>query len=213
MLVNLPAIPEKKPLFSIVQKVEEPKQVDKPKPLEYKVKAGDSLTTISEAHKSSVDRLWSANPQLTDPNKIEPEMALKIPLADEPLEARPLPVVPVIEEAPTVEPVQAGKPTVVKRGSSSGNLYTPGYCTWYAKNMRPDLPNNLGNADTWYVRYNGPKGSTPAVGAVAVAKGYMHVAIVTNISGDSVTVSEANYVGWNVVSSRTTSASEFLYIY
>ncbi len=104
--------------------------------------------------------------------------------------------------------------TAVGAVSSSGNLYSYGNCTYYVKNMRPDLPNDLGNADSWYYRYNGPKGSEPAVGAVGVAKGYMHVVYITAVNGDgTVSLSEMNYVGFNVVSSRVAPASEFLYIY
>jgi surface antigen len=59
-------------------------------------------------------------------------------------------------------------------------------------------------------------GSTPRVGAVATttAGGLGHVAIVESVNGDgTVRVSEMNYEGWNIVSSRTANASSFLYIY
>ena len=104
------------------------------------------------------------------------------------------------------------------RGATSGNLYSYGYCTWYVKNRRPDLPNNLGNADTWLSRARAQgyaTGSTPRVGAVAYAlTGYMHVAYVTAVHGNgTVTVSEMNFKGWNVTSTRTVPASQFAYIY
>jgi surface antigen len=101
-------------------------------------------------------------------------------------------------------------------GNTAGNAYAYGQCTYYAKLMRPDMPNNLGNANTWF--YNAAAqgfavGYTPRVGAVAAAIGYMHVAIVTAIHGDgTITVSEENYQGWGVVSSRIAPASEFRYI-
>jgi len=76
------------------------------------------------------------------------------------------------------------------------------------------MPNNLGNADTWYIRYQGAKGSSPAVGAIGVTKAYMHVVYITGVNGDgTVNLSEMNYAGWNVVSNRTAPASEFLYLY
>ena len=103
---------------------------------------------------------------------------------------------------------------VAQNGSSDGNTYGYGYCTHYAKQRRPDLPNSLGNADTWYIRYNGPKGSEPKAGAIGVAKGYMHVVYVESVNTDgTVNISEKNYNGWNVVSSRVAPASEFLYLY
>ena len=97
--------------------------------------------------------------------------------------------------------------------SSEGNGYSYGHCTYFAKQMRPDMPNDLGNANTWYTRYTGSKGYTPAVGAIGVAKSYTHVVYVIAVEGNTVTVREANYVGFNIVSTRTTSASEFLYLY
>lgn len=105
-------------------------------------------------------------------------------------------------------------------GDSSGNLYSPGYCTWYVKNKRPDLPNNLGNANTWYYRAQASGwnvGSTPKKGAVGTStSGRLgHVAYVEGVSldGQTVKISEMNYRGFWVVSTRTVHYSEFKYIY
>lgn len=100
------------------------------------------------------------------------------------------------------------------------NSYAWGQCTWYAKNKRPDLSNNLGNANTWYTIAAAeglPVGAEPRVGAIGVStEGYYgHVVYVESINDDgSVNISEMNYAGGiNVVHYRTTPASEFLYIY
>lgn len=99
---------------------------------------------------------------------------------------------------------------------SPGNTYDFGYCTWYVKNRRPDIPNQLGNAYSWYsgaVRAGFATGALPRVGAVATERGN-HVAYVEAVNADgSVTVSEMNYQGWGVRSSRTVPASTFNYIY
>lgn len=208
MILSLPAFePVKIEPIAIVRQAEEKPKT--PKEVIYIIKKGDTLTSIAKAHNVPLERLWAKNATLTDPDRIEPEKPLKIPQNSEVLKPRPFPA--------TVEVLQTGSKEPSSRigGSSvSGNSYSYGYCTWYAKEQRPDMPNNLGNADTWYWRYNGAKGSSPAVGAVAVATGYMHVAIVTGVNGDgTITISEMNYQGWNVVSSRTTSASEFRYLY
>jgi len=105
-------------------------------------------------------------------------------------------------------------------GDSSGNLYTPGNCTWYAKSMRPDLPNNLGNANTWYSRAAAQGwnvGLTPKKGAVATTtSGWAgHVAYVIGVSldGQEVTIREMNYRGLYSMNTRTVHYTEFRYIY
>lgn len=145
---------------------------------------------------------------------IEPyTMALKIEYVDKAV---------VAEKAVYVAPVAVTRSAelppskVAKRGAVAGNTYSIGFCTYYAKQRRPDLPNNLGNADTWYQRAAAqgiPVGSQPRVGAIGETKAYMHVVYIEAVNGDTVTVSEANYKGRGVVSTRTAPASEFRYIY
>ena len=105
-------------------------------------------------------------------------------------------------------------------GNSSGNMYAPGNCTWYAKSMRPDLPNNLGNANTWYANaaaMGWNVGSTPKKGAVATttAGGLGHVAYVIGVSldGQEVTIREMNYRGLYNMNTRTVHYTAFNYIY
>jgi peptidoglycan DL-endopeptidase CwlO len=105
-------------------------------------------------------------------------------------------------------------------GDSAGNTYTPGNCTWYAKSRRADIPNSLGNANTWYSRaaaLGWNVGLTPKKGAVATTTaGWAgHVAYVEGVSLDGiwVTISEMNYQGLYIVSSRTVHYTEFQYIY
>lgn len=118
--------------------------------------------------------------------------------------------------------IKKKKPVVravlASRSYGGPNTYAAGNCTWYAKSRRPDLPNNLGNAITWLSRARSqgiPTGSTPRVGAVAWEPigGLGHVAIVTAVRGGMVTVSEMNYRGLYVISTRTVAASHFSYIY
>lgn len=110
----------------------------------------------------------------------------------------------------------SGVSAAVSMGSVAGNGYAPGYCTWYAKNKRPDLPNNLGNANTWYSNAAAmglPVGTTPRVGAIGQAVGQMHVVYVEAVNGDTVTISEMNYGGLYRMNTRTVPASNFVYIY
>lgn len=103
------------------------------------------------------------------------------------------------------------------------NGYVVGYCTWHAANRRAQsgkpLPNNLGHARTWAPngqRFGMSVTESPVVGSVmwhkdtSIAWGLGHVAYVERINDDgSVVVSEMNYRGWNVVSERTITPSEF----
>lgn len=102
--------------------------------------------------------------------------------------------------------------------NSAGNTYAPGNCTWYAKSKRPDLPNNLGNANTWYQNAAAQGfnvGTAPKKGAIAQAINEMHVAYVEGVSldGSTVTISEMNYGGLYRMNTRTVPASQFIYIY
>jgi len=97
----------------------------------------------------------------------------------------------------------------------TGNLYAPGNCTFFAKSMRPDLPNNLGNADTWTVRARNQgfaTGATPRVGAIG-QKG-MHVVYVTGVNSDGTfNLSEWNYRSLYTQTNRTVSSAGWSFIY
>jgi len=103
--------------------------------------------------------------------------------------------------------------------SSSGNTYSWGNCTFFAKQQLGWVPNGLGNANTWDDRapsYGLGVYSTPIVGAVAQTDAgyYGHIAVVRAVHADgTVSISEMNYQGFNVISTRTAPASQFKYIY
>lgn len=103
--------------------------------------------------------------------------------------------------------------------ASVGNRYDYGYCTWYAYNRRAELGRPIGsfwgNAISWsgYAASSGYRvDNNPEVGAVMQSGGYGgygHVAVVESVGADgSVTVSEMNYAGWNVISTRTVPAGQ-----
>lgn len=133
---------------------------------------------------------------------------------DKPVEARQ--TAPVAQHtAPAPKPVQQAPASY-----GGGNTYDWGYCTWYVKERRgASLPNGLGNANTWYSRAQQmgmATGSAPRAGAVGTTtRGSLgHVVYVESVNADgSINISEMNYQGFGVKSYRTTSASEFLYIY
>lgn len=218
LLTNIPALePPKLEPISISIKQEQP---EKPKPVEYIIKDGETLTSIATATHSTVDRLFDKNTAITNPDVIKPGDKLVIPTAEEQLTDRPMPAATIVGVTNhTASPGTTSPPTrgasVVPRGAIAGNTYTPRNCTWYAKNRRPDLPNNLGNADTWVARAAAqgiPTGSTPRAGAIG-QRG-MHVVYIERVNGDgTVYLSEMNYDYNGGFRYRTAPASSFQYIY
>jgi len=99
------------------------------------------------------------------------------------------------------------------------NSYARGQCTWYVAGRR-QIPKNWGNANSWYYHavWSGwSVGTTPAIAAIAwtPAGAFGHVALVEQVSADGarVLVSEMNYRGLGVKSTRWSAASAFKYIY
>ncbi len=189
------------------------------KPIKHVVKRGETLSKIATSHKVKWQSIYDKNRSIESPDQINIGDVLIIPAVNEKLKKRSAPKVKKTEEAQpastTQSPTANNVPSATQAGSSAGNTYYYGYCTFYAKSRRPDLPNNLGNADTWVssaASQGFATGSTPRVGAIGQQG--MHVVYVESVNkGGTVTVSEMNYNGWGVVSSRTVSASTFMYIY
>ena len=101
----------------------------------------------------------------------------------------------------------------------AGNAYGYGYCTWYVKNMRPDIGSYWGDAKNWYASaqaagFNtGNKAQAGAIG-VSFEGAAGHVVYIKSVSGTTVHLSEMNgAAGWNVVDERDAPESSFVYIY
>jgi surface antigen len=123
--------------------------------------------------------------------------------------------------------VEAWTPAGKYEGSGgSADLYPKGQCTWYVSRERPDLPyftGRDGDAKNWIAsaeRLRLPTGREPRVGAVAVfqpgqygAGIFGHVAYVTKVDGDRITVREANYGKRAIGSTRTTGWAGVRFIY
>lgn len=107
--------------------------------------------------------------------------------------------------------------TVVSITVSDGNDYDWGNCTWYVASRR-SVPSDWGNANQWAYRA-GLAGWTvstnPRIGAIAqTSAGYFgHVAYVEAIGNGTVTVSEMNVMGLDVVDTQTYPVGQFLYLY
>lgn len=209
----------------VAQEIVPPAPEPQPVITKHVVTENETLSDIAKKYQTTWNRLYDKNTTLENPDLLTVGLELVVPTVDEVLEPRvlPEPVVPVRTTQPAqttrttqsnVAPAPRPAPTAV-RGSTSGNGYVAGYCTWYVKNRRPDLPNNLGNAATWVARAAAqglPTGSTPQVGAVGQRGN--HVVYVESVNSDgTVTISEMNYKGLYVQTTRTLPASSFSYIY
>lgn len=139
-------------------------------------------------------------------------------------ETKVTPPVVVVPPAPAIKP--ATTPVTTKKkivvldnnvqkvqviDSVVGNVFPYGYCTYYVAQRR--VVTWRGNAGTWLSGAQAQgyaTGGTPKVGAIMVtAEGSSagHVAYVEKVDGNMITVSEMNYRGFGVISTRTLSAS------
>ena len=100
---------------------------------------------------------------------------------------------------------------------TSGYAYDFGFCTYWAALRRQQsdhpIPGNWGNANTWddNARAEGYLvDHLPAAGSIMQtdAGALGHVAFVESVQGDSWTVSEMNFKGWDEVDSRTISLAQ-----
>ncbi|MDQ5932182.1 MAG: peptidoglycan DL-endopeptidase CwlO [Patescibacteria group bacterium] len=206
----------------------ETKAAEAEKPVVVTIKEGDTLADIAAGHNTSYVRLYNANDKIANPDMIYVGDSVRIPKEDEQLPDRFSQLAPAVQAeviaadvvgqtTTSAQPTASAAPvrTTSYRGSSAGNTYGYGWCTWYAKSMRPDLPNNLGNGGSWVANASAqgiPTGSVARAGAVAEIPG--HVAYVESVSGGMMTISE---MGWNYqqgqFNRRTVPAAGWLFIY
>lgn len=199
----------------------------------YTVKDGDTLESIAQKYKSDTGRIVLFND--LELSGVKTGLQLVIPDGELPETERPGYVAPRQASSALYSGYSYASYTgsgsfmyVNSAGTSSGNRNYYGQCTWYAWERRQTigrpLPDAiLGNANVWNRTLAGSHliNHTPAIGAVMQTSsgggGYGHVAIVESISANGdVTVSEMNFMGNNIVSSRTIpagSASSFNYIH
>lgn len=186
------------------------------------VAAGDTLTSIADKYGTTYVRIFNANPGLANPDMIDVGNQLRIPEATETLPDRFDQLVVAVAPAPAAQAsggyyaAPAARSYVRTSGSTAGNTYYQGYCTWYAKERRPDLPNMLGNGGQWTANAAArgyATGTTPQAGAIAEQPG--HVMYVESVNGDgTMVISEMNgSAGFGNISTRTVSSSGKTFIY
>lgn len=192
----------------------------KPDVIKHIVVEDETLEKIAKKYDITWQRLFDKNTKIVDPNIISLGDELIIPDQSEKLDKREVPVSRQPKRvASSVNSTSRSSnnrtASVVPRGSASGNGYVAGYCTWYAKSRRPDLPNKLGNASSWVTRAAAQgiaTGYSPRSGAIAQRNN--HVAYVESVNGDgTMTISDMNYRNLYEITTRTVSASDWKFIY
>jgi len=135
-----------------------------------------------------------------------PEGYLSKPLVTETLVTPETPKARLAKKTPT--PVKVTKASAIEAGA---HFFPYGYCTYYVSQRRM-IPWS-GNAIAWLSgarSFGFATGNTPQVGAIVVtSEGGKagHVGMIDAVIGDQITITEMNYRGFGVISSRTISSS------
>ena len=178
--------------------------------VQYVVKSGDNIDKIAKKYSADKEKIIAFNSLMAD-GTLKEGQELIIP--DGKIETpKPLEVLPqrnYYSSGIAAEDSGARGPSIIDKNPKGGHSFPYGYCTWYVAQNKY-VPWG-GNAGTWLYHakaYGASTGKTPKKGAIIVTNEswYGHVGIVTNVSGDSVTIKEMNYAGFAKVSTRTISA-------
>lgn len=176
----------------------------------YTVKAGDTVASLASKYAADANRIVAFND--LEISGLATGARIVIPGGALPETERPGYVAPRATYASASYGVSANRAM-----ASAGNRYAPGYCTWYVYERRAQLGRPIGsfwgNATAWAssARAAGfAVNNTPEPGAIMQnGGGYGHVAVVESVDGaGNITVSEMNYAGYNVVSSRSLTAGQ-----
>ncbi len=184
--------------------------------LNHVVKSGDTIETIASKYKADKDKIIAFN-DLPANGAVEVGEEIIIPGGQgessywdsQDSGASALEKRQYANSSGGTPEVSGWKDLTGKPGT--GHRFPYGYCTWYVAQKRY-VPWS-GNAGTWLYKAKSmgyKTGKTPKVGSIVVTtedRYYGHVAFVEKVSGNTITVSEMNYVGWAKTSRRTLSAN------
>lgn len=170
----------------------------------YTVKSGDTTASIASKFSVSENLIISQN-VLYGEDLVVGE---QIMVPDAEIPALPKPVA----TTSTSSSSSSGSAGISYVSTTTGPNHFPwGWCTWWVANKRY-VPWS-GNAKDWYWNaqaYGRSVGKTPVPGAIMVTweSGWGHVAYVESVNGSTFTVSEMNYAGFGIVSTRTITTSQ-----
>lgn len=171
---------------------------------------GDNLTIIASRFNTSPQRLFNKNTDIVDPDVILVGQKLVIPLADEVLKDRPM---PVAIPTPRVQTPKTIPPSSASTKKEFSNDYQPGQCTSWVASHRY-VPAGWGDASNWKYAASAA-GWTVSAKPVAGAIGwtYGHVVFVVSVGNGVVRISEQNW-DWNSgIRTITVPSSKYTYLY
>ncbi len=163
--------------------------------ISHRVKDGETVGEIATKYKANTEKIIAFNDLPAD-GSIQIGQKLIVPDGEKP--------------APKPKTNYVSRSYVVGAGTGKSRAFPYGQCTWYVAQKRY-VPWS-GHAKSWLANaqaYGFSTGSIPQAGSIMVMQGgnwlgrvYGHVAYVESISGDWVTISEMNHVGWAIKSVR-----------
>lgn len=178
--------------------------------VQHVVKDGDTIDDIAKKYEAEKEKIIAFNELPADGRlKVGEELVIPDGQKDDPRPAAtPSSLLTERNYYASGESESRG-PSVIDRNPKGGHRFPAGYCTWYVAQSKY-VPWG-GNAGTWLYNaraYGADTGKTPKKGSIMVTSEswYGHVAIVTKVKGDSITVREMNYKGFGVESTRTLSS-------
>jgi len=183
----------------------------------YNVANGDNLTVLSWKFGVKISTLMYLN-DIDNADLVKPGQKLKIPPKGYEVSASAIAKKEqekqlasasrstAIRNSSSARTASASSIKISSKAGSSVNGYPYGYCTYYVATRRY-VPSSWGNARSWLSsakRAGYSTGSEPVVGAIVQTNEsyWGHVAIVTDVDDDTITIAEMNAVGWGKVSRR-----------
>ncbi|TSC94302.1 MAG: CHAP domain protein [Candidatus Berkelbacteria bacterium Athens1014_28] len=181
------------------------------KTISYSVNPGETLSGLSMKFNVKVASIKYVN-NLTNIDLIKPGDKIKIP--PEGYEPTAKEIAAQKKKNTSVSSSTSGLKKIISNvlPGRKNNGYPYGWCTYYVATRRA-VPTGFGNGGAWLSsakRFGWSTGSTPVSGAIVVTRESWlgHVGYVESVSGNSFTISEMNYKGWGVTSSRTMSVGD-----
>lgn len=173
--------------------------------VKHKALEADTVESIAEKYKADADEVIAFN-ELPADGTLTAEKILIIPNGQKEAPIKPAP------QRTYSKVVSSSKYSSSKDlNPNKGHRFPYGYCTWYVA-TRVYVPWS-GHAKSWLYNsraYGYRTGTTPVAGSIVVTTEniwYGHVAYVEAVHGDTITLSEMNYVGWGRESVRVLSVN------